>query len=112
MKNKIEIEPYQPFFFSGLLISVLGVAVWIFFQLGWMSKYPQDAHAFLMIMGFLFAYISGFLMTAIPKMANAKAAQPIEVAAGVSLLWLQVALVFFGEIRLNFCCRIFFKFSF
>lgn len=102
MKNKIEFEPYQFFFSSGLLISFLGLGVWIFFQLGRLSFYPQEAHAFLMVMGFLFAYINGFLMTAIPKMAHAESARPFEVGAGVFLFWLQAGLIFLGEIRLNF----------
>ena len=88
-----ELEPYQPFFLSGILISTLGVLIWFLFQIGWLKFYPQEAHAYLMIGGFLLAYISGFLMTAIPRMTGTNSASVIEISTGLAFLWAQVAFV-------------------
>jgi uncharacterized protein involved in response to NO len=107
MTKKFEMEPYQPFFFSGLLISLLGLGIWLLFQLGWISFYPMQEHAFLMIMGFLLAYIIGFLMTAVPKMSQTQSAQNWEIGIGLFLLWLQTSLALSGWIQLNYAIGIF-----
>lgn len=101
MKKNFKVEPYQPFFLSGLLISVLGLGVWILFQQGMIPFYPMEAHAFLMVMCFLFAYINGFLMTAVPKMAQADPATPLEITVGLVMLWIQVPCALLGMISLN-----------
>jgi uncharacterized protein involved in response to NO len=100
MKNKI--EPYQPFFFSGLLISILGMGVWLLFQLKLWPFYPLQEHGFLMIMGFLLAYITGFLMTAVPKMSQTESAQKWEVGGALGLLWLQVILALSGQMQIGY----------
>lgn len=93
MKSKLK-EPYQPLFLSGLLISFLGVGIWLASNLGWLHFYPQQSHAFLMVTGFLFSYIYGFLMTAVPKMSNTLEAQAWEIYGGVTLVWLQALTCF------------------
>lgn len=92
MTNENELEPYRPYFFSGLLISFIGVGIWALMQMDWLKFYPLETHGFLMIMGFLMAYISGFLMTAIPKMSASFGAGLGEIATGLMLLWAQVSV--------------------
>ncbi len=99
---KRPLEPYQPFFLSGLLISILGLGIWIAFQERLISFYPNESHAFLMVMGFLFAYINGFLMTAVPKMSQTEAASSLEIMVGLVMLWVQVPLAFLASPSLSY----------
>lgn len=96
------MEAYRAFFISGLLISILGVSVWPIFQLHWLRTYPQDIHSFLMIAGFLFSYVSGFLMTAVPRMSQTKEAGRWEIRLGLGLLWSQVIFALIGRTSLNY----------
>ncbi len=101
MEQQNEMEPYQPFFLSGILISVLGVGLWGLFEMGWLRFYPLDSHAMLMVSGFLLAYVSGFLMTAVPKMSSTFSASTAEISLGVMLLWMQVIVCIRNSLLLS-----------
>lgn len=77
-------QPYQLFFPLGLLYAIYGAAVWVMY---WLAKlpYPAFAHAHLMISGFLFSFVSGFLMTAIPKFLGARQATGAEITVAALL---------------------------
>lgn len=64
----LRAEPFRLFFPLGLLASLLGVSLWPLVYAKWLSFYPGEAHARLMIQGFVGAFAMGFLGTASPKM--------------------------------------------
>ena len=60
-------DPYRIFFPLGILLGFAGVAVWPLFYFGIITGYWGLSHAFIQSDGFLFCFIAGFLLTAIPK---------------------------------------------
>lgn len=95
-------EPYQWFFLSGWIISILGVGIWLFYQLNWLNFYPMSSHANIMVAGFLSSYVFGFLMTAVPKMSQTDSASQVEVYLGLWLVWLQVLVNYFWTDRVSY----------
>jgi uncharacterized protein involved in response to NO len=75
-------EPFRLFFFSGVLWSMIGVALWPLFYAGRLGFYPNYCHSRLMIEAFGGGFIVGFLGTAGPRMASAPKLTALE------LLWL------------------------
>jgi uncharacterized protein involved in response to NO len=63
-------DPYRMFFPLGILIGLVGVSVWPMLAMGWIS-YPNPLwHIDLLLQGFLFAFILGFLLTALPRFSR------------------------------------------
>ena len=60
-------EPYRLFFPLGILCGLAGVAVWPLYSFGLTATYSGRAHALVQIYGFLYAFIAGFLLTAVPR---------------------------------------------
>ncbi len=60
-------EPYRVFFPLGILCGLAGVAVWPLYSFGITSTYSGRSHALVQIFGFLYAFIAGFLLTAVPR---------------------------------------------
>ncbi len=87
-----KIEPYRPLFILGFISAILGVVLWLFFQWGWIHFYPRVAHSQLMIYGFFAAMITGFLMTAVPRMTGVEDANDVEVFAPLFLVITQWVL--------------------
>jgi len=75
-------EPYRLLFPLGLLIGMIGVALWILHALGWIV-YPGNVHAALLLLGFQSAFVLGFLMTAMPSFLHAPHCRTEELAAAV-----------------------------
>lgn len=92
-------EPYRLFFPLGLVMAAIGVAPWILFHFGILSVYPNVFHGRMMFHGFLMAFISGFLMTAAPRMSGTEACRPSE--AGAVLLLLGAQLFGAGNAKLS-----------
>lgn len=92
-------EPYRVFFFSGVVWSIIGVALWPLYYAGQLGFYPGLAHARIMIEAFGAAFVVGFLGTAGPRMATAPKLTPLELgwlfvlhqACGISHLTLHMA---------------------
>ncbi len=78
-------EPYRIFFATGILWSVVGVALWPLFYQGLLATHPLETHARLMIEGFGGGFVLGFLGTAGPRMASAPRLSPIELVTLVVL---------------------------
>lgn len=87
-----KLAPYQIFFPIGILCSALAVGVWLVQNLGWFEAPAILIHSKLVIGGFLWSFIVGFLMTAIPKMMGTAAAKRGEVAVAILLISTQIAL--------------------
>ncbi len=73
-------EPYRVFFPLGLTFLIMGVLLWLP-QLWNAGSYPIVAHRFLMLNGFSAFFITGFLMTAVPKFSQTKSANYVEIFA-------------------------------
>ena len=66
-------DPYRLFFPLGILLGIAGVAVWPAYHFGWTEGYSGRAHAFVQAEGFLYAFVAGFLLTAIPRFTGTAA---------------------------------------
>ena len=73
-----KIEPYRIFFPLGLSFLIIGVLLWLP-QLWNAGNYPIVAHRFLLLNGFSAFFITGFLMTAVPKFSQTKSANYLEI---------------------------------
>lgn len=71
-------EPYRILFSLGAILLILGVLIWI--PLLWNeNSYPVEIHRYLVLYGFMGSYISGFLMTAIPRFSQTQEATKTEL---------------------------------
>jgi uncharacterized protein involved in response to NO len=66
-------DPYRIFFPLGVAMGIAGVSIWPLFYWGWTSGYSGLAHAFVQTNCFLYAFIAGFLWTAIPRFTGTNA---------------------------------------
>jgi uncharacterized protein involved in response to NO len=78
MLKMFKMEPYRVLFFWGALIAIVGVTPWFFYAAGLIEFYPNQLHSKIMVLGFLLTFVSGFLMTAVPKMTNTFSASMSE----------------------------------
>ena len=67
-------DPYRIFFPLGALLGIAGVSIWPLYYWGATSGYSGRAHAFVQADGFLYAFIVGFLWTAIPRFTGTRPA--------------------------------------
>lgn len=88
--NIIKKEPYNALFLIGFLTSIIGVSLWVLFSLKFITIYPVLPHSRLMIIGFVFCFVSGFLMTAVPRMTSTPPLSPLHYAF---TLFLQVSFL-------------------
>jgi uncharacterized protein involved in response to NO len=86
-------EPYRLFFPLGFLLGLWGVLLWTLFVL-FKTPYPGVMHSYLMIGGFLTAFTTGFLMTAVPRFTGTFHAELYEIIiAAISLLALPILVI-------------------
>ena len=67
MRAALNREPYRVFFPLGIAIGVAGVAIWPLYYFSITSSYSGRAHAFIQIEGFVYSFVAGFLLTAVPR---------------------------------------------
>lgn len=91
MKN---LAPYQLFFPLGLLNALIAVGVWFVQNLGWFASPAILIHSKLIVGGFLWSFIVGFLMTAVPRMTGTPGANRFEYIFASALLIGQTVLAF------------------
>src|SRR5205814_2875685 len=60
-------DPYRIFFPLGIVLGACGVSIWPLYYYGVTEGYSGRAHALVQTDGFLYAFITGFLLTAIPR---------------------------------------------
>src|ERR1043165_8519631 len=63
-------DPYRLFFPLGILVGLAGVAIWPLNYFGILTGYWGMSHAYVQADGFLFCFIAGFLLTALPRFTN------------------------------------------
>ncbi|HPI41474.1 MAG TPA: NnrS family protein, partial [Pseudobdellovibrionaceae bacterium] len=66
--------------------------MWFFFKMRWISFFPGPAHGHLMFSAFLWPFIAGFLMTAIPRMTNSAETHFFELFLSLLFVFLQWVL--------------------
>ncbi|AGH95362.1 NnrS family protein [Pseudobdellovibrio exovorus] len=86
------LAPYQIFFPIGILCALLAVGVWFTQNLGWFDTPVMWVHGKLIAGGFLWSFIVGFLMTAVPRMTGTFNAHKVEYA--ISFLLILALIVF------------------
>src|SRR6266567_675031 len=84
-------EPFRIFFPLGLLLGVIGVALWPLFVWHAIDFYPANAHVRLMIEGLMGSFIIGFLGTAGPRLLDAR---PLSAMETSTLFALQILNAF------------------
>lgn len=87
MKN---IAPYQIFFPIGIFCSILAVGVWFVQDLNWFSTPAIFIHSRLIVGGFIWSFIVGFLMTAIPRMTGTPTVNIYEFIVALILIVFQI----------------------
>ena len=80
-------EPYRIFFPLGIAFGLAGVAIWPLYTFGITASYSGRAHALVQTDGFLFAFIAGFLLTAVPRFTGT------EPPSRPAQYWLAAVLV-------------------
>src|SRR6476646_10948863 len=75
-------DPYRLFFPLGILFGLAGVAIWPLYSFGLTATYSGRSHAFVQIYGFLYAFVAGFLLTAVPRFTGT---QPPSLPTQLSL---------------------------
>jgi uncharacterized protein involved in response to NO len=79
-------DPYRIFFPLGVLMGIAGVSIWPLFYWGLTEGYSGRSHAFVQTNCFLYAFIAGFLWTAIPRFTG-------TVAPGKAIQYLLAAIL-------------------
>lgn len=86
-------EPFRIFFPLGILASILGTMIWPLFYAGVWPFAPNLQHPRMMIFGFGFAFVAGFLGTAWPRFLEARAIGRIELGLLV-VTWLTAQVLY------------------
>lgn len=89
-------EPYRKLFALGLGCGILGVSLWPIFLSGQIGN-PLMAHSHLMVSGMFLAFVSGFLMTALPKMSGTALASDKESWVAIGLIGSSAIMVILGQ---------------
>ncbi|RMF77748.1 MAG: NnrS family protein [Nitrospirae bacterium] len=74
-------EPFRLLFPVGILFGVAGAGHWLLYGLGVTGHYSGVVHATLQIQGFMACFITGFLLTALPKFTVGPVVATLEGAA-------------------------------
>jgi uncharacterized protein involved in response to NO len=90
------MESYRFLFPLGILGALLGTLFWVPFGFGLSQNYPGIFHPNLMIGSFLLSFVSGFLMTAVPRFTQSFEASFKEI---VSVFVLLVLGTLFGLLQ-------------
>src|SRR5215831_12184714 len=83
-------EPYRIFFPLGMLFGLCGVAIWPLYSFGVTATYSGRSHVLVQIFGFLYAFIAGFLLTAVPRFTGTEPPAMITQIALASVLTISV----------------------
>jgi uncharacterized protein involved in response to NO len=66
-------DPYRLFFPLGISFGLAGVSIWPLYYFGLTAGYSGRAHALVQTEGFLYAFVAGFLLTAVPRFTGTDA---------------------------------------
>ncbi len=103
--NRFCDEPYRLFFPLGAIFGIVGVSHWLFYAVGWIKTYSFFFHSSIQIMVYMTCFVTGFLLTAMPRFSATRHASRSEI-----LLFL--ACIFSIFVFLTFGCWIAAELSF
>ena len=66
-------DPYRIFFPLGIVMGVAGVSIWPLYYWNATDSYSGRAHGLVQTDGFLYCFVAGFLLTAIPRFTGTEA---------------------------------------
>ena len=81
MKKNLEFifqEPYRFFFPLGILMGAIGVGHWLMYSIGWLKTYSSEFHSSIQMETYMACFVIGFLLTAMPRFAQANHATKRE----------------------------------
>jgi len=78
-------QPYRVLFPIGVANAVIAAAVWPLHAIG-LGAWPGETHRLLMMLGFEQAFVSGFLLTAMPAFTGGAPCRRFELAIPVASL--------------------------
>lgn len=85
------LAPYQLFFPIGVLNAFLAIGVWFMQDLNWFSSLvgvpAMLIHSKLIMGGFIWSFITGFLMTALPRMTGTKSVTKAEYSLALFFIF-------------------------
>jgi uncharacterized protein involved in response to NO len=80
-------DAFRLFFPLGIVLGVAGVSIWPAYFLGLTPGFSGRAHAFVQADGFLYAFVAGFLLTAIPRFTGTEGPrQPVQYGLAALLI--------------------------
>lgn len=79
-------EPFRLLFPLGIFCGLLGVGHWLLYAAHLSPASSPWFHASVQVGGFMFCFISGFLMTALPRFASAPPASSAELTVVLAFL--------------------------
>ncbi|HBR15700.1 MAG TPA: hypothetical protein DD723_09235 [Candidatus Omnitrophica bacterium] len=90
-------EPYRLFFPLGAVMGIMGVSPWFFYALGWLKTYPGLFHASFQIMTYMTGFITGFLLTAMPRLLDTDHATKFELSVFLFLIMAMAGFLSFDS---------------
>lgn len=99
--NIFKAEPYRVHFIIGALLAITGITPWLLFSMGLINSFPVVAHSRFLFFGFFMSFVSGFLMTAIPKMTSSFKASGFEIGISVFTIAMMVVSILLGEDKIT-----------
>lgn len=91
--------PYRIFFPLGVLLGSIGVGLWPAYAAHWIDRLPGQWHIDIQLQGFLFAFVLGFLLTALPRFSLTSTIRPLELTWFLTVFVLGNLATIFGEYR-------------
>jgi uncharacterized protein involved in response to NO len=88
--------PYQIFFPLGVLCALFGAGVWLFQDILFSAPIVL-IHSRTLAGGFLWSFIVGFLMTAVPRMSGTESASRWEILLSLGLILIQIFQAWFVD---------------
>jgi uncharacterized protein involved in response to NO len=79
-------EPFRLFFPLGVVLAWGGVGHWLTYSVGLTTTYSCRAHGLVQVQGFLLAFATGFLLTAIPRRTQSAPPSAATIAAAALAL--------------------------
>jgi uncharacterized protein involved in response to NO len=80
-------DPYRIFFPIGILTGIAGVSIWPLYHFGATEGYSGRAHMFVQTDCFIYAFIVGFLWTAIPRFTGTTTpGRPVQYVVAATLV--------------------------
>jgi uncharacterized protein involved in response to NO len=98
-------DAYRILFPLGIVLGTAGVSIWPLYHYGVTEGYSGRAHAFVQTSGYLYAFIAGFLLTAIPRFTGtAGPSRPVQwaLAAMITLSAVAAELYYFAVAESTF----------